>query len=443
MAKHTSPIPILIVGGLVTILLTVIGVWFANHDGLFEKLWVMVKHNPVFWLTGIISLAGTAYFWKRDPEEFTFSEAVIQAALSVVTIVLFFALFSYWFTDVQDVEFWNSRVILAEYWEAWDEQKEDSKGNFTHKKHPAHWTLHTSMNERVSISEEDYQNIVERFGNQSFERINRAYRVSHSDGNRYFTTYNGQKDTEIPASVEHYFTNWVKATKEDTESGLELKEQFQDLLRDYPKLSPSDYGPIGVDRVIQAGTKIPEEYCERIDVALDSLLAEIGASKQVNILVYFVNTTDRRFEAALRDHWVNGKKNDVVVIVGLTDKGDNPVHMSSEGTLSRYRISWSGVLAWVNEPKGDEDGFRQLLAKRIEALKSLGHPPETLVEEIEAQISSPVEDGGFKRKAMADFSHLASEIAMPWWANLLVVLSSALVMLVTGFAFHRGSLTGR
>ncbi|MDF1661473.1 MAG: hypothetical protein P1V97_06855 [Planctomycetota bacterium] len=442
MAKHTSPLPILIIGGIVTILLTVIGVWFANHDGLFEKLWVMVKHNPIFWITGLISLAGTAFFWKRDPEEFTFGEAVIQIALSLVTIVLFFALFSYWFTDVQDVEFWNSRVILAEHWETWDEQKEDSKGNYTHTKHPPHWTLHTTMNERVSISESQYENIVQRFGNQSYERINRAYRVSHSDGNRYFTTYNGKADTEIPASVEHSFTNWVKASKESEDSS-ELLARFKELLKDYPSLEASDYGPIKVDRVIQAGTDVPEDYCAKLDAGLDSLLAEIGARKQVNILIYLVNTTDERFEDALREHWVNGKKNDVIVILGLSKKDKNPVNMTEDGVLGQHLIRWSGVLAWVDEAKSGEDGFRQLLAQRMVKLKNLKHPPEKIVQEISDQITSPIPQGGYKRKAMADFSHLASEIAMPWWANVLVVLSSVVVMLMTGWAFHRGSLTGR
>lgn len=442
MAKHTSPLPILIIGGLVTILLTVIGVWFANHDGLFEKLWVMVKHNPIFWVTGLISLAGTAFFWKRDPEEFTLGEAVIQIALSLVTIILFFSLFSYWFTDVQDVEFWNSRVILAEHWETWDEQTEDSNGKFSHTKHPPQWTLHTSMNERVSISETQYENIVQRFGNQSYERINRANRVSHNDGNRYFTTYNGKAETEVPASVEHYFTNWVKATQGDDADSSEVMLSFKELLKDYPRLGASDYGPIEVDRVIQAGTDVPEDFCAQIDAELDSLLAEIGASKQVNILVYLVNTPDKRFEDALREHWVNGKKNDVIVILGLVKKGQNPVNMTENSALGQHLIRWSGVLAWVDEAKGDELGFRQLLAQRMEKLKSLNHSPEKIVNEIRDQITSPVSEGGFKRKAMADFSHLASEIAMPWWANLLVVLSSVTVMLMTGWAFHRGSLTG-
>ena len=440
MAKHTSPLPILLVGGIVTILLVIISVWFANHDGLFDKLWVMVKHNPVFWLTGLLSLIGTAYFWKRDPEEFTISEAIIQLGLSLVTIVLFFALFSFWFTDVQDVEFWNSRVVLAEYWETWQEQEEDSDGHYIVQRHSPQWTLHTGVNERVSISEHQYQKIVERFGNQSYERINRSSRISQGDGNRYFTTFNGKNETAIPSSVEHYFVNWVKATQKDDEESRLLREQFNHLLKDYPKLAASDYGPIQVNRVIQAGTNLPEEFCKKIDAGLDNLLGEIGTSKQVNILVYFVNSNNPQFEDALRDHWVNGKKNDVIVIIGVEENKNAAQNVS---VLGRQVISWSGVLAWVEEPTGDKEGFRQLLAQRMVKLRNLDHPPEKIVQEIGDQIITPVARGGFQRKAMAEFSHLASEIAMPWWANILVVLSSTLVMLLTGWSFHRGSLTGR
>jgi hypothetical protein len=422
MSKNNSAWPIILVGVLVTSLLGGIGVWFANNPGLFDKLWIMIRYNPIFWLTGTMGVVGAVYFWRKNPEEFALGEAIVQAGVSMITVVMFFSLFSFQFTDVMDIEYWNSRVIMAEYWEAWTEHSTDSDGNSTTSYHPPSWALHTEAGEQVSISKMQYQRIAKRFGNSHYELIRST---GLNEGNRYYTNYNGKSGLEIPTAVEHYFVNWVKATKKASAESKALMETFRPLLLPYPKLEASPYGPIQLSRVLQAGTTISPVLIKDIDEGLDRLLSVIGSKKEINIFVYLVGTGRAEFGDALKEAWVNGKKNDVVLIIGLNNT----------------KIEWTRVLAWVNAPSSGGADFKARLANRIKDLGSMDIDGETLVREINEQVMLPFEKGGYKRKSMADFDHLAGDVSVPWWANILVVLASAAVMLATGYAFHKGSLT--
>jgi hypothetical protein len=421
MAKSSGAAPILITGIIVLLILVFIGIWFSAHPGLFDKLWVMVLHNPIFWLTSSLGVFGAAYAYKRDPESFTIGEALVQVGFTISISIAFFSIFSFWFSDVQDTEYWNSRVIMSEYWEGWTGESKDSDGDRTTEYHSPNWVIHTGANESVSISQANYREIVKLFGKEKFERIYRSSRVSTGDGNRYYTVFPGTKETEITSSVEHYFVNWVKATKKKNTRLEALKEDFKIFLRPYPKLQSSRYGPIKLNRVIRAVCQVPKVFCQHVDKELSLLLATIGSSKQINILVYFVGTDNIEFELALKDHWVNGKKNDVIVIIGLNGSD----------------ITWSRVLAWVD----DSSQFRTKLANRIEQLKTIDIDPEMLVKEIKEQVLTPPKKGGYKRKSMSEFNHLASEAAVPWWGNLVMFLTAALAMLATGVAFQKGSIT--
>ena len=172
-------------------------------------------------------------------------------------------------------------------------------------------------------------------------------------------------------------------------------------MRPYPIIHGGKFGPIEVDRVVLGGATLPEEWIRSVDRGLDEALTVLGKKKQVNVLTYMVNTSDQSFLHALEEHWVYGKKNDVIVIIG---------------TSSFPKIDWVAVIAWT-----DVELFKTNLRKEVMDLKDLSDPSK-LVETIVKRVALPPEMGGFLRKPMEEYQYLISDISLSWWANLLIFL---------------------
>jgi len=134
---------------------------------------------------------------------------------------------------------------------------------------------------------------------------------------------------------------------------------------------------------------------------LGKVLAFEGARKQVNVLVYLVNTGNQAFLHALEEHWVFGKKNDAVVIIGTT---------------SFPKVDWVSIMAWT-----DIEEFKVVLRNNLLALQEVSDPV-VVANTISSQILLPPEKGGFLRKSMSDYEYLVSGISLPWWANILITL---------------------
>lgn len=397
----------------------IVGLWLVTFagtplgaTGYVGSLLLVVHANMGFWIMFIVAVTFGFYRKISNPKEFVWCEMPIQLASSTLSLILLFSLFFSTSTNLTDTEVWNGYVTGAEFYEGWTEKtthevdEYDSKGNrtgshteTTYTYHPPEWKECTTAGD-TSIDHGLYNKLAGYFGNEKKKLLYHIDQSSIGDGNMYYVTYAPGQHEIIPASRPHWFVNYLKASDsvEKMRGGISL---YKDLLRPYPQVYYGSFGEIELDRVIDAGVQLPEKWKVNVDKTLDRTLTQLGSTKQVNVLVYAVKTADIGFAQALEEFWVKGKKNDVIVLVGVTEFP---------------KIAFAHVIAWT---KIEE--FRINLRNKILETGDLSDGI-AFANAITEEISKPPSQGGFERRPMADLEYLIADIRLPWWCQLLIVL---------------------
>lgn len=183
-------------------------------------------------------------------------------------------------------------------------------------------------------------------GNQSCSPCCQAYCKEHSHDNEWnAVTSNGElvfhntcnspyssppaRWTQIrigePTTVEHSFTNYIKGNPDSILRRRGAATAWGALLPPYPEV----YDYYRSRQLVQAGLSLPDEV--RTNAELAELNGSLGRRKQINIIIVATTAADRSYAEGLREHWLGGKKNDLVVIV----------------SMPRFpEIGWAEVLSW-------------------------------------------------------------------------------------------------
>jgi hypothetical protein len=205
------------------------------------------------------------------------------------------------------------------------------------------------------------------------------------------------------------YTNYVKAVPESLfrPASGDLKKTYAAMLPGYPD---NIYDIWKLNRVIPVGVNVPnlKEWNDKLSLALISL----GSLRQVNVIVVLANTADESYSYALQDAWINGKKNDVIVVIGAP-KFPN-------------RASWVRVLAWT-----DSELFKVKLQDEIMKLPTL--EAHEVITTTSAMILNH-----YVRKPMKDFEYLEAEIDPPLWVMLIAIGFIVLSYLAFWIAMLRG-----
>lgn len=201
--------------------------------------------------------------------------------------------------------------------------------------------------------------------------------------------YEAQKGE--PASVMYTYENFVKGAPDS------LFAVKSDKLPGPRPTYPTVYDYYRLKRVVPVGVSGDWDIWEQ---ALGILNMHLGAAKEVNILLVPTNESPSWFNT-LNAHWLGGKKNDVVVVVGLDD--------------AQSIIQWARVMAWAKH-----DLFKVKLRDAL-----LGQP--FTEDNVISTIGHHVE-ARYERKPMADFEYLKASIqptaAQLVWAVLINLLLS-------------------
>lgn len=255
----------------------------------------------------------------------------------------------------------------------------DSKGNTTR-------SCQTCYEDRYTV-QWDCQSTIGEFRIDSLDSGWRSV-YDEPDPARYTSIAKGD-----PVSRTQGYTNYIKAVPNSLfrPAQAELRTRFASLLPAYPG---KVYDHYRINRVVGAGISVPN--AKAWNEALSEALKTLGPSHEVNAVLVFAKTGDRQFFSALQDAWINGKKNDVVLVVGVDDFSSKPL--------------WVDVMALTKS-----NLFQVKLADRIGALSSL--TPETVVPALAETIRTD-----FRRRPMADFQYLDAEIDPPAWLMWLTVL---------------------
>lgn len=200
-----------------------------------------------------------------------------------------------------------------------------------------------------------------------------------------------------PTAVERKYINYIKGAPGRFFRRPWLLDRYKGRLPPYPRV----HGLYKADRFIMSsiGEAMPD--LAGLNRELSRINGDLGKARQVNIIVV-VTAEDSSYAEALSEAWLGGKKNDLIVVVG--------VH-------GFPRIGWARVVSWT-----DARGIKGTIEDRVVGLGDFDG--RRLLSVVEHEVSTK-----FQRRPMRDFRYLIKEIEPPTWALWILV---ALGLLVSG-----------
>lgn len=306
----------------------------------------------------------------------------------------------------RDYEIWNGRIVKKE------KERVSCEHSYACNPHPCmcdkdgcqtcwdtcyehandwDWAFYTSNAERVEIAR------IDRRGSYEPPRFTK---IRMGD----------------PTALTHSYTNYIKGNPWSILRRQGLAERFKDLIPPYPiKIYDYHYA----DRFLSRGVGgLPEGAVAFWNKDLMELNADVGKKKEVNIIIVAVGAGDSSFLHALEEAWLGGKKNDVVVILGVTDY---PV------------IEWARVMSWTRA--------EELKISLPDLLKDAGSLEKR--EEILGAIRSETERL-FVRTPMKEFEYLLAGIQPPFWVFVLLsVMGIAASTLLTIYFYKEDPFDSR
>lgn len=206
-----------------------------------------------------------------------------------------------------------------------------------------------------------------------------------------------------PASVESEYTNYVKSAPDSLFHLNPSLNKFDKDVPDYPRV----VNYYRINRVISVGAKVD---VKPLNDLINESIKVVGAQKMLNIIVILTEHDDQNFKFAVENKWLAGKKNDIIVYIGLDGE----------------KITWADATVWIRN-SGNE-----LLAVQLrDSVESIGTYD---VEKISLAIMESAKD--YTRPKMESYEYLLDEIEPPLWAVIIAALIAVLGSLGLTYYFH-------
>lgn len=202
-----------------------------------------------------------------------------------------------------------------------------------------------------------------------------------------------------PVALERTFDNYILGAPQSIFHAVSAGKS----LPAYPK--GFDYSH--VNRVITDGVNVPDLNAWNDD--LTRMLSVLGPKKQVNVIIVLTKKPSSAYGDELRNGWLGGKKNDVVVVLGTTHYPD---------------IAWADVFSWSKH-----DMLNVALRNDLTELKRADRA--TVIPTIQRDVSQY-----FERRPMAEYAYLRAEIEPTPVFRIIGWLLAVLAPLGIGIYFH-------
>lgn len=335
------------------------------------------------------------------PKEITWLEMGSIAALGAVITATVYAVGAY--SETADEEIWSGQIIQKQrvhdtYEESYEcncTTSRDSKGNTKRSCqtcYRTHYTVEWNCNTTIGSFQYD-----------KLDRTSRSVYLS-PDPQNYTVAQVGD-----PVSRSVGFTNYVKAVPDSLFHAHNI-QKFEKMLPEYPGQIYSMYK---INRALSVGVPVPDLAQWNQDISL--ALRTLGPQKQANIIVLFANTADQSYVQALEGKWIGGKKNDIIVVMGVTQYP---------------KIDFVTISSWT-----DKQIFKVELRNAIMDIGEVNRP------KIMAAITEHT-NKSFVRKQMKDFEYLKAQIEPPTWVLTLAVILGMIASLGSTYYFYHNDPFG-
>ncbi len=200
-----------------------------------------------------------------------------------------------------------------------------------------------------------------------------------------------------PVAFPHVYTNYVKAAPDSLFHPI---LDFKGDLPEYPGFYDYQYS----DRVI--GVSKDQKIWNEV---LATSLNDRGRIKQVNYVIVFTNKSPI-FADALQSKWIGGKKNDIVVVLGVK---------------TYPNIDWVKVFSWSKQDIVNVSLRNALLdSKTVDPYKTLS-------------IINDNVDKFYVRRPMSDFKYLENDVQPSAWIVVLTLIIGVISSIALAYHFHR------
>lgn len=220
-------------------------------------------------------------------------------------------------------------------------------------------------------------------GQQNFKSLDESSRSVYltPDPAVYANCQAGQ-----PAAANNSYTNYVQAVPQSLFAETASAEDFPGKVPAYPHV----FNYYQVDHVLNVDSNVPQSIVTLLDSQIDHMLKDVGAAKQANVIVVLTEIDDPTYRYAVEQTWLGGKKNDIIIFVGLDD----------------MKITWVDIMTWALN-SGNEL-FHVTMRDGISNMNTLD------INKLTPFIRSTILEL-YDRPEMKDYKHLESEIVPPTW----------------------------
>ncbi len=336
----------------------------------------------------------------------TITWAETAAQIGIVSLILGLVWFAGSWSQTHDTEIWNGEVnskhrVEDSYIESYQCNCYSSCSG-SGSSRSCHQVCSTCFRTHYTV---DWylKSTIGKIRLQYLDRLSRRVYKTPDPAN-YTAAYVGE-----PCSSENGYTNYIKAVPDSLFNMADATyEQFDSLIPAYPTV----YGKYHVDHVITMGVGNKLAIQEWNDYLAEKT-KKLGPARQANVILVLVNTADQTYRHALETAWLGGKKNDVIVIAGVTNYPT---------------IDWVDTITL-----GQNTGNGLMTVKIRDELTALGSIENhvAVIDVIGATIMKH-----FDRKPMADFEYLKDDIQPATWVVITAFILAFLLSAGLTWVFH-------
>ena len=180
-----------------------------------------------------------------------------------------------------------------------------------------------------------------------------------------------------PTAQTHSFVNYIKGNSSTVLRKTGTKGSFPGMIPEYPN---KVYDYYHVDRFVSVG--VAEPAAREWNRMLGEINADLGQKKKLNIVVVAAKTADPNYRYAIEEEWIGGKKNDLLVILGVPNYP---------------KIEWVDVISWSKA--------ENLKVELRDSLLAIGSMEK---REVIGQAIRGLSDESFVHRSMKEFEYLAA-----------------------------------
>ena len=192
-----------------------------------------------------------------------------------------------------------------------------------------------------------------------------------------------------PVSRAISYVNYIKAAPDSLYHHTEIDPQISKI--SYPN---NIYDYYKINRVVDVDLGVSPEIIKSMNEKISLSLRDLASAKQVNIVIVLTKNPSSMFAEKLKNSWLGGKKNDLILVVAGNSNGD---------------ILWDDVFSWSNNDMAN--------VSIRDAVRNYGKIDDKLVD-----IAVDGINKYWQRKRMHTYEYLTSEIEPTTFAYIMIFL---------------------